>query len=248
MRQINNVFTIGYRCNADELLEALNIRKYSSPFSFMVIDVKTALKFISTNFENYTNPEFIEPGNNTNLIYNRIWWFTNKHKCSVITDDYANITDMETVCIWNHHNVTDPIIASKLNRRSRHLLDCLSKSPDTLLLLHIALIQKYEEGKCYFDKSILDGFDCNFLIIVPLEGFNKDPVIAYEDSKIRIIYFNNSDMAYPHNNVDDWNKLKILINTLYSFKIEARIIDGLRQDDEIDNGTIPARKKFIWNT
>ena len=70
MRQINNVFSIGYRCNADELLEALNIRKYSSPFSFMVIDVKTALKFISTKFENYTNPEFIEPGNNTNLIYN----------------------------------------------------------------------------------------------------------------------------------------------------------------------------------
>lgn len=39
MCNINNIFVIGFRCNADEFLsEFLKIRRYSSPFSYMVIE------------------------------------------------------------------------------------------------------------------------------------------------------------------------------------------------------------------
>lgn len=63
---ITNIFAIGFRCNTDHFLSNfLKIRKYSSPFSYMVIDIQTALHFIDAKFLNYTNRDFILPGKNT---------------------------------------------------------------------------------------------------------------------------------------------------------------------------------------
>ena len=60
---INNIFAIGFRCNTDEFLDKfLKIRRYSSPFSYMVIDIKTALHFIDNNFLTYTDMNFIKNG------------------------------------------------------------------------------------------------------------------------------------------------------------------------------------------
>ena len=57
---INNIFALGFKCNTDDFLSKfLKIRRYSSPFSYMVIDIKTALNFIDNNFLNYTNKDFI---------------------------------------------------------------------------------------------------------------------------------------------------------------------------------------------
>lgn len=78
---INNIFAIGFRCNTDEFLDKfLKIRRYSSPFSYMVIDIKTALSFIDNNFENYINKDFIEPGKNTYKFNKRNWCCNNIHK------------------------------------------------------------------------------------------------------------------------------------------------------------------------
>ena len=135
---IRNIFSIGYRCNSDEFLTTfLNIRKYSSPFSYMVIDIKTALDFIDTEFVNYTNKEYILPGKNTYKFNNNKWKCTNIHKNSVIENDYMDILDVDTVCIWNHHHLYDQKTIDSFNRRSFHLLDCLSKTPETTLLLYI---------------------------------------------------------------------------------------------------------------
>jgi len=71
---IKNVFAIGFRCNTDEFLDQyLNIRYYSSPFSFMVIDIKTALSFIDNKFSNYIDKDFILPGTTTNSFNRRYW-------------------------------------------------------------------------------------------------------------------------------------------------------------------------------
>ena len=103
---INNIFSIGYRCNTDGfLIHFLKIRKYSSPFSYMIIDIKTALQFIDNKFENYINLEYIEPGKDTYTFNRHNWWCSHIHKCSKITGDYVDILDMDTVCIWNHHNL-----------------------------------------------------------------------------------------------------------------------------------------------
>ena len=223
---INNIFSIGFRCNTDEfLINFLKIRKYSSPFSFMVIDIKTALNFIQNNFENYTNKDFIEQGKNTYKFNKYNWSCCNIHKCSILANDYVDILDMDKVCIWNHHNLYDENIINSINRRSLHLLDCLNKKHDTTLLFYIEKIQKYGEKICYFDKNILDNFNCNFLILIPLLNFNADPFLFYDNSQIRIIYFNSNldswatDINY---HIEEWNKLQILINKLYNFSIENR--------------------------
>jgi hypothetical protein len=54
MDLIHSVFAIGSYCDADFLLADMYIRGYSSPFSWMFIDLKTALEFIQTGFEGFT--------------------------------------------------------------------------------------------------------------------------------------------------------------------------------------------------
>lgn len=173
---INNIFAIGFRCNTDDFLtKYLKIRKYSSPFSYMLIDIKTALNFIQNNFENYTNKNFIEPGKKTYKYNKHNWSCNNIHNYSIITNDYVDILDMDKICIWNHHNLYDENTINSFNKRSLHLLECLNKKSDTTLLFYIEKIQKYGEKDCYFDKNILDKFNCKFLILIPLLNFNLDP-------------------------------------------------------------------------
>jgi len=227
---INNVFSLGFRCNSDEfLLNFLKIRKYSSPFSYMVIDINTALNFIANNFENYTNKDFIEPGKNTYTFNKHIWSCNNVHKCSIIESDYQDILDMEKVCIWNHHYLYDENTVKSINRRSFHLLDCLKKFPDRTLLFYIEKIQNYGEKKCYFDKNILDNYACNFLILIPLLNFNSDPLVFCDNSRIKIIYFkSNLESRWSvdtNRHIEEWNKLQILINELYNFDIEDRKVE-----------------------
>jgi len=223
---INNIFTIGFRCNADEFLSNyLHIRRYSSPFSYMVIDIKTALNFIENKFENYTNTDFIESGRNTYKFNKHNLSCNNIHKYSIITNDYVDILDMDRICVWNHHNLYDANIINSINIRSLHLLECLSKKPDTMLLFYIEKIQQYGEKKCYFDKNILDNFNCNFLILIPLLNFNSDPFLFYDDSRIRIIYFNSNLESWATDincHIEEWNKLQVVINKLYNFNIENR--------------------------
>lgn len=104
-------------------------------------------------------------------------------------------------------------------------MECLNKKSDTTLLFYIEKIQKYEENRLLFDKSILDKYNCKFLILIPLLNFNSDPILFYDDSRIRIIYFNSNLESWATDtscHIEEWNKLQILINKLYNFNIENR--------------------------
>ncbi len=224
--KINNIFTIGYRCNSDQFLnEILNIRKYSSPFSYMVIDIKTALYFIDNRFNNYTDMNYISKGNNT-LTFNKKKWTCNFiHNISEITDYNSDVLDNNKVCIWNHHDLSDIVIINKINKRSQHLINILENESSSLLLFYIEKIQKYEENKTYFDITLLTNYNCKFLILIPLLNFNKDPFIFYQDNKIVIIYFNSNLDSFGteiHSHVEEWYKLKNIINSIYSFNINER--------------------------
>ena len=224
--KIANIFSIGFRCNACEFLEFyLQIRKYSSPFSYMVIDIKTALSFIDNKFENYTHKDFIDIGNRTNTFNKLKWSFNNRHKITGDFNAYDDILNMKKVCIWNHHKLYDKNTIESINRRSHHLLTVLENKPETMLLFYIEKIQEYKENASYFDISILDKYACKFLIIIPLLNFNSNPVLYYDSEKIKIIYFNSNlegwgTDRYCH--VDEWNKLKVFVNQLYEFNIEHR--------------------------
>lgn len=231
--KIKNIFAIGWRCNTDEFLkDFLKERHYSSPFSYMVIDIKTALNFIDTKFLNYTNTNFIKPGNRTFKFNKANWKCKSIHKCSIIQDDYVDIHDVDKVCIWNHHHLStncEKRIRLKtiysFRRRSNHLLKCLDEEPESTLLFYIEKIQTYEENKIFFDKSILDNYQCKFLILVPLLNFNEEPFLFYDDAKIKIIYFKSNLEGCAtdiHYHEDQWKKLTTLIKEIYDFIVESR--------------------------
>lgn len=231
---IDSVFSIGFRCNTDDFLaDYLNIRKYSSPFSHMVIDIKMALNFISTNFKNYIDKEYILPGNNTYKFNNQNWICNHIHKFSEIKDDKDKcdkdkcvdiLLDTNNVCIWNHHDLNDENIINSFKRRSSHLLKCLKESPKSTLLVYIERIQKQN----YFDKKFfdeLDKYNCNFLILIPLFKFNLEPFVFYSNKNVKIIYFNSNYEGYATEKyclTEDWNKIKSLVNNLYTFDIKDR--------------------------
>ena len=105
---IHNIFSIGFRCNADQFMtDYLNIRKYSSPFSYMIIDIKTAFEFIDNNFLNYTNKECLLPGKNTLTLNKHEWSCNHIHECSIIPRNNMEVLELEKACIWNHHNLDD---------------------------------------------------------------------------------------------------------------------------------------------
>lgn len=196
----------------------------------MVIDIKTALNFINNNFENYTNKKFINKVDKHEHSYkfNKHNWCYNLfiHQISIIPNENIDILDTNKICIWNHHNLYDEDIINSINRRSLHLLECLEKKYNTMLLFYIEKIQQYDkEKKCYFNSSILNNYKCNFLILIPLLDFNSDPFLFYDNTKIRIIYFNSNLVSWATDiacHIEEWNKLQILINKLYDFNIENR--------------------------
>ena len=184
---ITNIFVIGFRCNADDfILKFLNIRKYSSPFSYMIIDIRTAFEFIDNKFINYTDKEFLNPGNNTLTLNKRLWTCKHIHKCSIIPNYNMYVYNIEKVCIWRHHDLNDVKTVESIVRRGEHLLSCLKEKSDTLLLFYIDKIQQFEGIKCYFDRSMLEKYDCKFLILIPFLNFNTDPYLYHDDPKVKL--------------------------------------------------------------
>lgn len=221
---INNVFSLGYRCYTDDFLDKfLNIRKYSSPFSYMVIDLKLALKFIEEDFKNYTNKEFIIDGNNTFKFNKKKWHCNHIHKYSIIKSNFIDILDTETVCIWNHHNLNDINTINSLNRRVNHLIKCIKIEPKKTLLIYITKLQISKNFN--FDYDLLKKYECNFLIIVPILDFKSGPVLHYDGQNIKIIHFNANNYGYSADidkNEADYNKLKLFIENIYKFDIKER--------------------------
>lgn len=220
---ITNVFSIGYRCNTDDFLKIMDIRKCSSPFSYMVIDVRTALNFIDDEFKNFLNDDQINHCNST-FLYNRQPWnhYLYIHNVTRVPHPHPDIIhDMDTVCIWNHHNLQDDEIIKKIHRRAMHLIHCLHNESKQTLLFYIEKLQRYTDEKdVYFDTSIFEKYSCKFLVLVPLIDFySNTPVIQYHDNKAYVIYFKSNNVANIDDHKDQWVMLHRILESIYEFKI-----------------------------
>ena len=224
MFKVHNIFSIGYRCNAcDFLSQYLNVRKYSSPFSYMLIDIETALNFIRTRFENFTSKDFLKSPENY-IRYNNLNWKCNHvHIISDEIEKGVDVYDMKKTCIWNHHNLFDKEVVESIDRRSKHLLHVLDTKPESMLLFYIDKVREFPN----FDISLLKDFKCNFLVLAPILNFKLEPTLVYDNGKIKVIYF-KSDLANgaadAGNHPEEWKKLAILIKSLYEFEIEERCL------------------------
>lgn len=53
--EINYIFTLGRRCNSTQFLNHYNMRRYSSPFDWLIVDFETSIVNIKTKFKIFLN-------------------------------------------------------------------------------------------------------------------------------------------------------------------------------------------------
>ena len=225
---INNCFSIGYRCNTDEFMKDLNIRKYSSPFSYMICDLESSIQFIQNNFKNFLNITSI-PSHNFKWNNNK-WchhlFFNNKFKPD---KDDVDISKIKRMCVWNHHNINNSTIVDSIKRRCVRLLDADKLS--NILYIYIDNIQNYynDNWENYFPKeTILNFINTNhnryILLLLPLLNYNNSPVLYKINTYLNIIFFEGNmdgNINDYNNSKIKWSIIKDLVHQNYSFDIKV---------------------------
>ena len=228
---INHCFGLGYRCNTDEFMKSLSIRKYSSPFSYMVTDLETSINFIKTDFLEFTNVVSIKEHR---YKWNNHYW---KHhlffNIKYVPDDkYMNINLMKRVCCWNHHNLEDLSIIKSIKRRSNRLINAIKSNLNTLLI-YIENIQLYTDNnwELYINLELIVDFIkdkpcCYILLLIPLLNFTEDPYLYKINEFINVIYYNSNTERdindYGHKNIK-WDIIQKITLNLYKFDIISLI-------------------------
>jgi hypothetical protein len=226
---INNCFGIGYRCNTDEFMKDLNIRKYSSPFSYMICDLESSIQFIQNNFKNFLNIISVPTHNfkwNNNKWRPHHLFFNNKFKPD---EDDVDISKIKRMCVWNHHNINDSTIVDSIKRRCLRLLDADKLS--NILYIYIDNIQNYynDNWENYFPKeTILNFINTNhnryILLLLPLLNYNNNPVLYKINTYLNIIFFEGNmdgNINDYNNSKIKWSIIKDLVHQNYSFDIKV---------------------------
>jgi hypothetical protein len=227
MKKITNVFSIGYRCNTDALLKKFNMRYYSSPFSYMVIDIETALGFIDNKFDNFLKTKYVR--NNKFYWCENLWaknlFFHNNY----LPNENSNVklNEWDKICVWVHHNISKE--GDTIKRRYNRLLERLENKSESLLLIGILKIKDYDENKIFYNIDKLLNFvknnKCNLLILIPLYKFNDEPTIVYNENNLLIVYFNSyyekNGTAFTDNRIK-WVSIKEIIDNNYYFEIDEK--------------------------
>lgn len=228
MINITNIYSIGYRCNNDDFLKSNNLRKYSSPFSYMLIDYKSALNFIDNSFNNYFDYIIIEP-NKIKLIdkFFTTPVFINKNLNNISKTNIVH--NWEKICLWNHHNLNNEI--DKILLRANRLLYNLNNKSSSLMLFCIHKIQNYIDDNInnYIDIDFLlkfnNKYNTHLLFIIPLYNYNLEPKIMYNSNNIMIIYLNSfyegNGTAFSDERIK-WNDVMKLMNNYYNFNIQDK--------------------------
>ena len=145
------------------------IRGYSSPFSWMDIDLETALGFIRTGFGGFT--DVIRAGDTLNE--NGVYEFRQK--------DYT-VFDWDRICRWTHHDLSDRTVVESIGRRADRLLSCIH-SPSTLLLYYDKFRHPTEHYRAIIDPFTKE-YGCRILVIVPAETASA---LVYQSESLCIV-------------------------------------------------------------
>lgn len=223
---INHCFGIGYRCNTDDFMNYLNIRKYSGPFSYMICDLDTSIYFIQNKFMNFTD---VIPVKTHNFKWNNHYWghhlyFNTKY---VPDNNDISINTLKNMCVWNHHNLEDIEIIDAIKRRSQRLLDAIYSNNNTLLI-YIDNIKEYTtcNWKEYINTNLILEFisklnNCYILILLPLLNFNDEPVLYNVHTYINVIFYNSN----MEGNINDVGNINIQWDIIKKITLSAYIFD-----------------------
>lgn len=197
-----NIITIGNRCTTDQFLEKNNSRLFSGPFSYLIVDFKTALHCIKTNFKYYFKDLEKIDNSNFKIKYLPHWrmskvfyinnYYTNKND---IINETKCIYDIESILSWNHYNILDKENQIIFERRIKRIMEKLNNTNCLLFyidkILDKPLTSKIEDIKLIVKEEYL--LKHKILYIIPfdekyeneLKDFNCK--LYYEDENL-IIY------------------------------------------------------------
>lgn len=227
---IHNCYGIGYRCTTDSFMIKNNIRNYSGPFSYVVIDFQTAIKFINNNFHNYLDTILFKK-NTHKFLFNKKKWnhniFFNKEIYNNFIFnfdiDHKNISDYKKVCIWVHHNLNDDLIKNTIQNRIIKFNNTLNNLNENTLLLFIDNIYENDIENYNYYLNNLNGFNNKtniyFCILIPIYNYNKEPYIDKYNNNITFIKYksnyeiNSNDIKSKNIN---WNKIGSIIHSIYN--------------------------------
>ena len=206
--ELNCMFSIGRRCVSTDFMKQFNLRKFSSPFDWVIIDFETSLKTINTKFESYLcdiiifnkdqrKIELLYKKNTTEinnkfyelLEHNIGYMAINKNNHNEIfnqnfLDDYKlneNIYNWNTICNFHHHNLSDNDTYNMVKNRVDRFNNVLQKYNETTSLFFITKIVSHANIMDYINEMIdlKKKYDITCFLIVIITCDNRDDTHFY---------------------------------------------------------------------
>jgi hypothetical protein len=178
---INFIFSIGYRCYSPDFLSNFKLRKMSSPFDYLFIDLETSLKIINNNFDDYLNDIILYNKNtqhielfykkNTTEINNKFYELL-QNNIGYMAHDYSggnllfnqnylddnklndNLYNWNTICNFLHHNILDSNTYNSIKKRCERFNNIINKYNETTALFYITKIINCENIVEYMNNIV----------------------------------------------------------------------------------------------
>ena len=201
-----NIITIGKRCTTDSFLNKYKLRKFSGPFSYMIIDYESALINISNNFINYLNNIQYIDNSDYKIKYLNHWRMSKNFYINTqfFNLNNNNIYEQDKIILWNHHNMYSEINTFK--RRCNRIISLLNNSKCILFYI----------DKIYNNNNI-DEYIINIINIT-----NK-----YYKYKHKILYI----IPFSHSKYNEYNcKLYYENNILIIYLLKSTNIEILKDE------------------
>jgi len=239
MINITNCYGIGYRCTTDYFMIGLNIRKYSSPFSYMVCDLHTSIQFIQNEFKDFLNVE-TKQNNKHNFKWNgRSWnhnlFFNNRF---IPENPEIEINKIKRICVWNKHDINNETIVNSIKQRCLRLLNADKLS--NVLYIYIDNVQNYvtDNWEYYFPKEIVIEFINNnhnryILLLLPLLNFNNSPVLYKINNQLNVVFYETN----MEGNSNDYDNSKIKWDVINKY-----VLDNYHFDIKNDKNIQPSKQ------
>jgi hypothetical protein len=143
------------------------IRAYSSPFSWMFIDLETALYFIENRFEGFTDA--VKKGGDTAFFHRY----------------FANDEADDRICKWTHHDMSNNDTKTAMQRRGERLIEDIY-SPHTLLVYYDF---RYRSIEYYTDLLLpfTGKYGCKVLVIAQPENKTAPLDILFKSEELCLV-------------------------------------------------------------
>lgn len=178
---IQYISSIGHRCYSVDFLHKYGLRKCSSPFDHLMIDIESAFQLIQNKFANFlTDIVVIDKSNSSNKIkigypqdtneYNPVFHILLENTFGYMKHNYVqtlinqnfidksvstNLYDWNRICIFHHHNIIDDInIYNQIKNRYERFLYITCKYSDNMALFHITRIVNVTDIEQYIQNII----------------------------------------------------------------------------------------------